>query len=223
MPKLKPDTQRARRDHILDAAHTCFARGGFHATTMQDICKAAAVSPGALYVYFDSKEALIAGLCERDRAELAERIEKLAHAPDFLKALEAIGETYFVEDPIEKQRFVVEMGIESTRNPRVAEIFLGVDRFCHEAFQALFQRLKDEGRIAPKLDIPTLAEVFHVIGDGLFWRRAIMPGYDARRALPAVIEIIGGLVNPQEPAIVTSSNVTALKPSARKTETEAAS
>ena len=228
MPKLKPDTQRARRDHILDAAHACFARGGFHATTMQDICKEASVSPGALYVYFDSKEALIAGLCERDRAELAQRLEKLAHAPDFLKALEAIGETYFVEDPIEKQRFVIEMGIESTRNPRVAEIFLSVDNFCRSSFQALFQRLKDEGRIAPKIDIATLAEVFHVIGDGLFWRRAIMPGYDARPVLPAVIEIIGGLINPQElPSVsrqsVPSHNVTALGPSGNKPKSEALS
>jgi len=31
------------------------------------ICREAGVSPGALYVYFDSKEALIAGICERDR------------------------------------------------------------------------------------------------------------------------------------------------------------
>ena len=199
MPKLKPATQAARRDHILDAAHACFARGGFHATTMQDICKEAAVSPGALYVYFDSKEALIAGLCERDRAELAQRLEKLAGARDFMKALEAIGETYFVDDPVAKQRFVVEMGVESTRNPRVAEIFLGVDKFCRQGFEDLFRRLAAEGRIAPKIDIATLSEVFHVIGDGLFWRRAIMPGYDVRTVLPAVIDIIGSLVNPVNP------------------------
>ena len=78
MPKLKPDTQRARREHILEAAELCFARAGFHRTTMQDICKEAAVSPGALYVYFDSKEALIAGICERERAEFAENFASLA-------------------------------------------------------------------------------------------------------------------------------------------------
>ena len=78
MPKLKPDTQRARRQHILDAAERCFGRDGFHRTTMHDICREAGVSPGALYVYFDSKEALIAGIAERDRAEFAERFDSLA-------------------------------------------------------------------------------------------------------------------------------------------------
>ena len=41
MPKLKPSTQAARREHILDAAERCFARSGFHRTTMQDICREA--------------------------------------------------------------------------------------------------------------------------------------------------------------------------------------
>ena len=58
MPKLKPETQSARRENIIDAAERCFARSGFHRTTMQDICKVAGVSPGALYVYFKSKEDL---------------------------------------------------------------------------------------------------------------------------------------------------------------------
>jgi AcrR family transcriptional regulator len=196
MPKLKPDTHRARREHILNAALTCFIRGGFHATTMQSICREAGISPGALYVYFDSKEALIEGLCERDRAEFAERFAKLAEAPDFLGALAAIGEHYFVAEAPDKQRFVVEMGIESTRNSRIAEIFMGVDKYCFDSFEALFQRLKDEGRIAPRVDIPTLAKVFGVLGDGMFWRRAIEPNANMRAVLPVVIEMVGTLLNP---------------------------
>lgn len=198
MPRLKPDTQRARREHILDAALKCFVRGGFHATTMQSICREAHISPGALYVYFDSKEALIAGLCERDRAEFAERFAKLAEAPDFLDALSAIGEHYFVAESADKQRFAVEMGLEATRNPRIAEIFMSVDKYCSDSFEALFQRLKDEGRIAPSIDIPTLARVFSVLGDGMFWRRAIEPHADMRSVLPVVIEMIGTLLNPAD-------------------------
>jgi len=196
MPKLRPDTHRARRERILDAAFTCFAHGGFHATTMQTICREAGVSPGALYGYFDSKEALIQGLCERDRAEFADRFAQLAEAPDFLEALAAIGEHYIVNEAPQKQRFVFEMGIEATRNPRIAEIFMGVDKYCSDCFEALFQRLKEEGRIAPRVDIPTLAKVFNVLGDGMFWRRAIEPNVNMRNVLPVVIEIIGTLLNP---------------------------
>ncbi|MEQ1651230.1 MAG: TetR/AcrR family transcriptional regulator [Hyphomicrobium sp.] len=196
MPKLKPDTQRARRENILDAALHCFARGGFHATTMQHICKEAGVSPGAVYVYFASKEDLIAGLCERDRNEFAERFAQLAAAPDFIEALQRIGEHYFVDDSPDRQRFVVEMGVESTRNPRIAEIFMSVDKFCCDSFEAMFHRLKDEGRIAPRVDIPTLAKVFNVMGDGLFWRRAIEPGFNARAVLPVITELIATMLNP---------------------------
>ncbi len=200
MPKLKPETEHARRQNILDAAQRCFARRGLHGTSMQDICKEAAVSPGALYVYFNGKEALIAGLCERDRAELTERLEGLCEARDFLAALNVIAESYFVDDPAAKQRVAVEMGLESTRNARVADIFLGADRFCTDAFAAMFQRLKDEGRIDPTLDIQMLANVFHVIGDGLLWRRAVMPDYDVREVLPALISMIGAIVRPVAPA-----------------------
>ena len=57
----------ARREHILDAAEACFTRNGFHRTTMQDLAREAAMSPGNFYRYFESKEALVLGLVERER------------------------------------------------------------------------------------------------------------------------------------------------------------
>jgi TetR/AcrR family transcriptional repressor of uid operon len=157
MPKLKPEVQHQRRERILDAAERCFARAGFHRTTMHDICREAGVSPGALYVYFDSKEALIAGISERDRAEFAERFDALAKAPDFMQALRELGERYFLEEPADSHRMCIEIGLESTRNPRVGEIFRRVDRYIAESFEKLFQRMQDEGRIAPTLPIPPTA------------------------------------------------------------------
>jgi TetR/AcrR family transcriptional repressor of uid operon len=196
MPKLKPDVQRARREHILDAAEKCFAEAGFHRTSIHDICRAAGVSPGALYVYFDSKEALIAGLSERDRADFAERLAALAEAPDFLQALKHIGEHYFIDEPAYKRRMCIEIGLESTRNPRVGEIFREVDGFVTTSFEKLFQKMKDEGRIAPELEIPALAKVFTLIGDGLFWRRAVDPAFDGAAMVPAVLSVLGNLLNP---------------------------
>ena len=196
MPKLKPAIHQARQDHILNAAERCFARTGFHRTTMQDICREAAVSPGALYVYFDSKEALIAGICERDRAEFAERLAGLAEAPDFLAALGELGEHYFVREPKASHLMCIEIGLESTRNPRIGEIHQRIDRYVLESFQALFQKMKDEGRIAPALDIPTVARAFMVVGDGMFWRRAVDPGFDPKAVMPAVLGLMRTLLNP---------------------------
>jgi AcrR family transcriptional regulator len=154
MPKLKPDIQRARREHILDAAEQCFARAGFHRTTMHDICKEAGISPGALYVYFDSKEALIAGIAERDRAEFAERLAALATASDFLQALKEIGEHYFVHEPAYKRRMCIEIGLESTRNERVGAIFRDVDDFVAKGFEELFQRMRTRAGSRPTSTFP---------------------------------------------------------------------
>jgi TetR/AcrR family transcriptional repressor of uid operon len=197
MPKLKPATQRARREHILDAAEVCFALTGFHRTTMQDICKEALISPGALYVYFNSKEDLIAGLAERDRADFAERFAEVSAAPDFMQSLSDLGKHYFDEEPPHKRAMCLEIGLESIRNPRVGEIYRSVDRFVEESFEKLFARLAAEGRIAPDLDIPTATKVFSMIGDGMFMRRALDPNFDTKTLVPAVMGLIGKLLNAQ--------------------------
>lgn len=196
MPRLKPAIQKARRAHILDAAELCFARHGFHRATMQDICKEAHVSPGALYGYFDSKEALIEGIAERDRAEFAERFAVLGDAEDVIGSLGELAKRYFAEEPAHKRLMCVEIGVESTRNPRVGQIHRTVDGFVLASFEALFQRLKDDGRIDPVFDIPTLARVVVTIGDGMFWRRAVDPAFDVNRLLPAILETIGLLMRP---------------------------
>lgn len=196
MPKLKPDTQRARREHILDAAEICFARAGFHRCTMQDICREAGVSPGALYVYFPSKEDLIAGIAERDRAKLAGQLSQLANAPDLMAALGGLGEHYTVEEPPHKRVLCLEIGLEATRNKVVGEIFRSVDGFVLNSFEQLMARAQAEGKIALVHDSRTTAELIALIGDGMFWRRAVDPSFDAKKLMPAVMQLIGTLINP---------------------------
>ena len=196
MPKLKPDTQHARREHILDAAERSFAHAGFHRTTMHDICRDAGVSLGALYVYFPSKEDLIEGITQRDRSKLAGQLAQVAHAPDLMAALAQLAEHYTLEEPRYKQQLVIEIGCQSMRGGRVSEIFRSCDSFILEQFEALFARAEAEGKIAPRLDHRTLAHTIAVIGDGLFWRRAVDPAFDGKKMVPVVISLIAGLLNP---------------------------
>jgi AcrR family transcriptional regulator len=199
MPKLKPETALARRSHIIEAAEKCFAEHGFHRTSMQDICRAADVSAGALYVYFGSKEELIAGIAERDRTEFQMRFATVASAPDFMAALSRLANQYFVEEPAHKRRMCIEIGLEATRNPVVAEIHRSVDALVKSSFHDLFVRLAAEGRIRPTVDIPTLTEIFFVLGDGLFWRRAVDPAFNPHVAVPAVTATLAKLINPVDP------------------------
>lgn len=196
MPKLKPATQAARREHILDAAERCFARSGFHRTTMQDICKEAQVSAGALYLYFSSKEDLIAGISERDRAQLAERLTDVKTADDLVSALGRLARHYALEDPQYKRVLSIEIAAESTRNPAVGEIFRSVDRYVIESFERIFAETKQAGKIEPAFDPHLLAQLIVLLGDGLFWRRAVDPDYDAEAMLPVLIEVVAKLINP---------------------------
>jgi AcrR family transcriptional regulator len=56
------DLSEERQKQILDAAITEFARNGFHATRMEDIARASGLSKGAVYLYYKSKDAIIAAL-----------------------------------------------------------------------------------------------------------------------------------------------------------------
>ncbi len=61
-PENLSRSQRRRREDIIQAALTVFDRDGFEAARMADIAKAADVAKGTLYLYFDSKIALLEGV-----------------------------------------------------------------------------------------------------------------------------------------------------------------
>src|SRR5271155_2981977 len=63
----------ANRRQIMDGARSVFLSAGFDGASMNDIARAAGVSKGTLYVYFDSKEHLFEALIREDKEQQAER------------------------------------------------------------------------------------------------------------------------------------------------------
>lgn len=59
MPRLTDQRREVKRAEIVAAARRCFARDGFHRTSMPDVAAEAGVSTGAPYRYFASKEEII--------------------------------------------------------------------------------------------------------------------------------------------------------------------
>lgn len=63
-PKFRRRAE-ARPDEVLDAALGLFTERGFTHTTVEQVAKRAGLSKGAVYLYFPSKKALLAGLVRR--------------------------------------------------------------------------------------------------------------------------------------------------------------
>src|SRR5204862_6881530 len=79
-----------RRSQILEAAMVCFAKRGFHQTSMHDISAEAGTSVGLIYRYFVSKEAVIAAMSNRHKSEIQDLLERARQAPTLLESLEIL-------------------------------------------------------------------------------------------------------------------------------------
>ncbi|MBI1170732.1 TetR family transcriptional regulator [bacterium] len=71
VPKFRRRAE-ARPDEVLDAALQLFAAQGFAHTTVEQVARAAGLSKAAVYLYFPSKTALLAGLIKRAVAPVAD-------------------------------------------------------------------------------------------------------------------------------------------------------
>lgn len=74
----RQDVSEQRRSQILEAATEVFARMGFERARMDDIAEEAGVSKGALYLYYKSKDAIIATLLKFFFDQALKQIRTLA-------------------------------------------------------------------------------------------------------------------------------------------------
>jgi AcrR family transcriptional regulator len=82
MPRtLNPEVHKVRRDAFLDVAQRLIVTKGYDQMSIQDVLDELEASRGALYHYFDSKQALLDGVVERFADEAMETIAPILHDP----------------------------------------------------------------------------------------------------------------------------------------------
>lgn len=187
--------QTDRRAAILEAAERCFARSGFHRASMQDICAEAGMSPGNLYRYFPSKEALIAGISERNRADAASSFDRVHEVPVFFEGLAELARHHLVDRTDAEVGLCAEIMAESRRNPEIARLYQDIERDIKGRLAAMLRRAVERGEIRADLDIDAAASVLMVLGDGMSWRRAVEPDFDAERVLPMILKMVHCLLS----------------------------
>jgi AcrR family transcriptional regulator len=70
----------ARRDDIIDASARVFARHGYHATGIAELCAVNGLGKGAFYHYIESKEELLASIHDRVMDQVMLGADRVAQA-----------------------------------------------------------------------------------------------------------------------------------------------
>lgn len=183
-----------RHVRILDAAERVFARAGFHAATMNDIAVEAGMSPGNLYRYFSSKDAIIAGISERDRMEIAADFAQLDPSKGgLLDQLEELGRQHMVRKPREKAIIALQIWAEASRTPEMAQICAGFDEVVEQGLGAAVEAAKASGELPSNLDQARFLQALFMMADGFFCRRAVDPDFDAAAGADALFAAMRGL------------------------------
>ncbi|TJZ64497.1 TetR/AcrR family transcriptional regulator [Chitiniphilus eburneus] len=182
---------QARREQVLAAAHACFLQSGFHGASMAVIAKAANMSVGHIYHYFENKEAIIAAIVEENVQHVLSNIRSVRGAPRLYEAMiEKAGER--LDDVMDtgKTALMVEVLAEASRNPHVAELI----KLSDQTPLKLLGELIAEGRQArPALsqeELRARAEVVAALFEGLQIRALRNPDLPRAAILPLMQDCI---------------------------------
>lgn len=165
-----------RRQQILTAAMSCFAKRGFHQTSMHDISAEARISVGLIYRYFENKEAVISAMADRHKAEIQGVLERARQAPTLLESLEILFTAHCCENsPNVQSAFVVDLYAEASRNPQVADLVQDVLQTAMEGVTDLIARSPEADAARHGLTPRELSELIFAVARGMLMRDVLQP------------------------------------------------
>lgn len=177
-----------RRKQVLEAAAICFSRSGFHGASMAEISKAAGMSAGHIYNYFDGKDAIIAAFVEENVERVSAIMRDLAQYADPLQAMLGNIEMH-VQENLDPKMWTLQLEIfaESARNPKIALLLREADTGLRTAFRAIIKKARQERQLAT--DDATLdgrLEAIIALFQGLSLRALHNPGLDRQAVVAAM-------------------------------------
>jgi AcrR family transcriptional regulator len=200
MPKVSDAHRAARRDQILQAAWKCFARNGFHATSMSDVIGEAGLSAGAVYLYFRSKEEIIVAVAGEVFGGIEERLTAFvaqdpppspAEMIDFLAEQPVIARA---QAPGDLFSLLLSVWAEASRHPTVNEVARKLLDELRTVLGHAMHRWIDAGNslaVAPE----ALAPVMMSVVQGMVMQQAIdgRPPFEEYRAtVRALVQAVQG-------------------------------
>lgn len=176
----EPSRADTRRAQIRTAASDCFRQYGFHGTSLAQISKAAGMSTGHIYHYFENKEAIIADIVAQDLERLLTLTAELRAASDveaamIERAVEGVLENL---DP-STAGLQLEIVAEAARNPHIAGIVQAADRQCRDSLAATVRAQRQAaGHQDSEATLAGMVEAISAMFEGLRARAIRNPDID---------------------------------------------
>jgi AcrR family transcriptional regulator len=160
MPKVSTEHKQRRREEILEGAQRAFARHGYEGATVARLEEETGLSRGAIFNYFENKDALFVGVV----AKSSDRLVEVWLERGFRALLEAIA----TEDP---DWLSVQM--EAARRIRTDERFreqvARLDRDVSAQREERYARLR--GSVRDDVPIEAIAQFLSLLANGLAFAR----------------------------------------------------
>jgi AcrR family transcriptional regulator len=184
VPRIAEAARTARREQIIAAGLACFARSGYHATTMADVAAQAGVSKGTPYLYFDSKQALFLALHEQWDCGAGQRVdaavagmpEAKRQSPRTVLGVVATEIAAHVQAEAETCRVLMEARALAAHEPVIAAAVRAADQQIHRQLEELFAAGVAAGEWPAGTDPGLAARLFAAGLYGLMAQWHLAPG-----------------------------------------------
>lgn len=192
MPRLTEATAAKRRAHIIGAAVRCFFRQGFAATSVDDVCAEGAISKGAFYSHFPSKEALIHATADLLASELggieSTSVDALADSLFTRQIAPALAEA--------NSRFGLEMMAASVSDDGLRDRMIANLENVRAAVERAIGELSTAGLTKPDCDAAQAASAIQCYLLGTLTRNAIWRAENRDEVRETVRTLVRALIAP---------------------------
>ncbi len=142
----------SRRELILQAASRCFARDGFHQTTISDIMRESGLSNGSVFLYFKTKDQLLSTVITRTVGNMAHLFRDLTRDCDdpaeaVLISIHAMSALMKDPEKSDVVRLFPQIFSELGRNQQLREKMAELFGEITTHFASLVRTAKKKGRI----------------------------------------------------------------------------
>jgi AcrR family transcriptional regulator len=177
MARVDEAHRQRQRQKILSAARTCFARNGFHRTSMDDLLAEAGMSAGAFYRYYRGKDAVIAAIASEAVGRIAATVAGLVEERSTPSLETSLRRVFAAVDRLARDDvagLALQVWAETERDPVLAAVAREQLDRLRVQLTSLVQRAID--------DLPSGAA--ENVGAALF---SLLPGYLVEQ------RVVGGL------------------------------